>query len=103
MLNTFCSDLQRSMLRHILLRLIRNGWMTMKYFIFIILLALTSCVIIEITDVKSEQADTVMFKRTKPYEPPPDRDTTEVPDTERIPIVFNPSVEDWEESQLSEQ
>lgn len=77
--------------------------MTMKYFIFIILLALTSCVIIEITDVKSEQADTVMFKRTKPYEPPPDRDTTEVPDTERIPIVFNPSVEDWEKSQLSEQ
>lgn len=72
--------------------------MTMKHFIFIILLALPSCVVIEITDVAPEQADTVVVHKTKPYEPPPDRDTTEVPDTERIPIVFNPSVEDWEET-----
>lgn len=68
----------------------------MKYFIFIILFALTSCVIIEITDVASEQADTVVAQRTKTDEPPPDRDTTEVPDTARIPIEWSPNVEDWE-------
>ena len=70
--------------------------MTMKYFIFIILLALTSCVIIEITDVKSEQADTVVAQRTRPDDSPPDRDTTEVPDTARIPIGWSPNVEEWE-------
>ena len=70
--------------------------MAMKPFIFIILFALTSCVIIEVTDVASEQADTVVVQRTRPDDPPPDRDTTEVPDTERIPIGWSPNVEEWE-------
>ena len=68
----------------------------MKPFIFIILFALNSCVIIESSEVVSEQADSLMFQRTKPDDPPPDRDTTEVPDTERIPIGWSPNVEDWE-------
>lgn len=68
----------------------------MKYFIFIILFALTSCVIIEVTDVASEQADTVVAQRTRPDDSPPDRDTTEVPDTARIPIGWSPNVEEWE-------
>ena len=38
----------------------------MRPFIFIILFALTSCVIIEVTDVASEQADTVVAQRTRP-------------------------------------
>ena len=70
--------------------------MAMKPFIFIILFALTSCVIIEVTDVASEQADTVVAQRTRPDDSPPDRDTTEVPDTARIPIGWSPNVEDWE-------
>lgn len=68
----------------------------MKPFIFIIPFALTSCVTIEVTDVASEQADTVVVQRTRPDDPPPDRDTTEVPDTERIPIGWSPNVEEWE-------
>ena len=70
----------------------------MKPFIFIILFALTSCVIIESSEVVSEQADSLVVQRTKPYDPPPDRDTTEVPDTARIPIGWSPNVEDWEET-----
>ncbi len=68
----------------------------MRPFIFIILFALTSCVIIEVTDVASEQADTVVAQRTRPDDSPPDRDTTEVPDTARIPIGWSPNVEEWE-------
>ena len=68
----------------------------MRPFIFIILFALTSRVIIEVTDVASEQADTVVAQRTRPDDSPPDRDTTEVPDTARIPIGWSPNVEEWE-------
>ena len=68
----------------------------MRPFIFIILFALTSCVIIEVTDVAPEQADTVVAQRTRPDDSPPDRDTTEVPDTARIPIGWSPNVEEWE-------
>ena len=45
-----------------------------------------------------EQVDTVVVK--KPHKPPlpplPPRDTTEVDDTSRVGIGFNPIVEDWE-------
>ena len=53
------------------------------------------------TDIIGEvemQMDTVVVK--KPHRPPlpplPPRDSTSVDDTSRIQIGFNPSVEDWE-------
>jgi hypothetical protein len=50
------------------------------------------------TDIIGEvemQMDTVVVK--KPHRPPlPPRDTTEVDDTSRVGIGFNPEVEDWE-------
>ena len=70
----------------------------MKCFIFIIFFALTSCVFTEITDLAPEQADTVVVQRTKPEKSLPDRDTTEVSDTGRVPIGWNPNVEDWEDT-----
>lgn len=53
------------------------------------------------TDIIGEvemQMDTVVVK--KPHRPPhpplPPRDTTEVDDTSRVGIGFNPTVEDWD-------
>lgn len=49
-----------------------------------------------------EPTDTV--RKYKPHRPPhppvPPRDTTEVNDTARVPIGFNPSVGDWEEEDI---
>ena len=66
--------------------------------IFLILL-LTSCISTEVLNAPEvEQMDTVVVK--KPHRPPhpplPPRDTTEVDDTSRVGIGFNPTVEDWE-------
>lgn len=44
-----------------------------------------------------EKADTVMTK--KPHKDFAPKDTTQV-DTTRYPIEFNPSVEDWEETEI---
>lgn len=62
-----------------------------------ILFALTSCMSTEVIGVAPEQTDTVVIEKSKPYKQLPPRDTTETEDTARIPITFNPSVEDWEE------
>lgn len=37
----------------------------------------------------------------KPHKPLPPRDTTEVSDTARYEIGFDPSVEDWEEQDIN--
>ena len=57
------------------------------------------------TDIIGEvemQMDTVVVK--KPHRPPhpplPPRDTTEVDDTTRIQIGFNPTVEDWKDTEI---
>ena len=49
----------------------------------------------EVLNAPIEQADTVMMR--KPHKPLPPRDTT---DTTRIPISFNPSVGDWDETEI---
>lgn len=61
----------------------------------LLLLLLTSCVKTEVIH-EVQQQDTVMMKKPhKPLHPP--KDTTERQDTARVPIGWNPSVEDWEE------
>ena len=54
------------------------------------------------TDIIGEvemQVDTVVVK--KPHRPPlAPRDTTEVDDTSKVGIGFNPTVEDWEETDV---
>ena len=58
-----------------------------------------SCIQTEVLNIPEvEHADTVMTK--KPHKPYPPSDTTEVNDTARVPIGFNPSVEDWEEEDI---
>lgn len=65
----------------------------MKYMTIIIFLLLTSCIRTEVTGVPDEiPADSVITKKPRPPLPP--RDTT------RIPISFNPSVEDWNETDI---
>lgn len=60
--------------------------------ILLSLLILSACLKTEILNEYQAEpvADTVMTKRPRPPQDPP-RDTTE-----RVPIGFNPSVEDWE-------
>lgn len=52
----------------------------------------------EVIGIIPEQMDTVVVK--KPHRPPhpplPPRDTTEVDDTSRVSMGWNPTVEDWE-------
>ena len=50
-----------------------------------------------IGDVEMQMDTVVMQKPHKPPHPPlPPRDTTEVDDTSRVGIGFNPTVEDWD-------
>lgn len=62
----------------------------------LLLLLLTSCIKTEVLNAPIEQMDTVTYR--KPYKPFPPKDTT---DTTRVPITFNPSVEDWEEQDIN--
>jgi hypothetical protein len=39
--------------------------------------------------------------KAKPHKPLPPRDTTEVSDTARYEIGFDPSVEDWKEQDIN--
>jgi hypothetical protein len=63
----------------------------------LLLLLLTSCLKTEVLNAPIEQVDTVMYR--KPYKPFPPKDTTDQDD--RVPITFNPSVEDWEEQDIN--
>lgn len=69
----------------------------------VILLCLASCMKTEVLNAPEvEQIDTVLMR--KPHRPPhppvPPSDTTEVNDTTRVPIGFNPSVGDWDEQDV---
>ena len=65
------------------------------------LLLLTSCAKTEIVGMPEtpETWDTLPAKRPKPLSQaqPQPKDTTETPDTIRVPIGFNPTVADWDE------
>lgn len=60
----------------------------------LLLLLLTSCVW---TETQYEPIPPVEYRK-KPHKDFP-ADSTDTEDTTRIPITFNPSVEDWEEEQ----
>lgn len=60
----------------------------------LLLLLLTSCMKTDIINEVEPQLDTVVMKKPRPLPP---RDTT---DTTRIPISFNPSVGDWDETEI---
>jgi hypothetical protein len=61
----------------------------------VILLLLSSCVKTDIINEVEPQLDTVvMQKQHRPLPPPIDVDTT------RVQMGFNPTVEDWEETNL---
>ena len=66
----------------------------------LIFLALTSCMSTEVIGFTEpiELADTTT---KKPHKPLPPRDTTEVSDTARYEIGFDPTVEDWEEQDIN--
>lgn len=63
-----------------------------------ILLALTSCMSTEVIGFVEPTVVTDTTTKAKPHKPLPPRDTTEVSDTARAEIGFNPSVEDWEQA-----
>ena len=56
---------------------------------------LTSCMKTEVINA-TEEHEAVVEKRKKPEKPLPDK--PEQTDTIRVPITFNPSVEDWDET-----
>lgn len=58
----------------------------------LLLLLMTSCIW---TETEYEPAPSVEYRK-KPHKDFP-ADSTQNEDTTRIPIEFNPSVEDWEE------
>lgn len=57
-----------------------------------IFLLLTSCIRTEVINAPIESIDTMVVTRV---------DTTEVQDTTRVQIGFNPTVEDWEENDIN--
>lgn len=64
-------------------------------------LFIVSCLKTDIINYTPEPVDTVMVqKRQKPHKPfnPPTIDSTDVNDTTREPMGWNPTVEDWEEA-----
>lgn len=64
---------------------------TIKKYYILILLLLLSCINIEVLNAPNpKEVDTVEYK--KMYLPP--KDTIIIEDTTRVPIGFNPSVED---------
>ena len=62
-----------------------------------LLFALTSCISTEVIGFEPIVVTDTTTK--KPHKPLPPRDTTEVSDTARAEIGFDPSVEDWEETE----
>ena len=64
----------------------------MKY--LLLLLCLASGMKTEVLNAPIEQADTVMMR--KPHKPLPPA----IDDTTRIQIGFNPSVEDWKDTEI---
>lgn len=69
-----------------------------KILLLLVLLCPSSCMKTDIIGEVEMQMDTVVVK--KPHRPPhpplPPRDTTEVDDTSRVSMGWNPTVEDWE-------
>jgi hypothetical protein len=63
--------------------------------LLIILCLVTSCLKTEVIGYEPEQAVDTVFKEERPMPPRPPKDTTD--QDGRVPITFNPSVEDWEE------
>lgn len=66
----------------------------MRRMILLSLCLLTSCLKTEVLNAPIEQADTVLMR--KPHKPLPPT----IDDTARVQIGFNPSVEDWEETEI---
>lgn len=66
-----------------------------------ILLALTSCMSTEVIGFSEPIVVADTTTKAKPHKPLPPRDTTEVSDTARYEIGFDPSVEDWEEQDIN--
>ena len=68
-----------------------------------ILLALTSCISIEVIGIVPEtKVDTTVAKKPhKPLPPTPPIPPADTTDDGREPIGFNPSVEDWEEQDIN--
>lgn len=65
----------------------------------LLILLLSSCIKTEVLNAPIEQMDTVIYR--KPHKTLPPKDSTDTEDTARIPITFNPSVEDWEEQDIN--
>lgn len=67
----------------------------MRKLMILLSLMLISCMKTDIIGEVEMQMDTVVMQ--KPHRPPfPPRDTTEVDDTSRVSMGWNPTVEDWE-------
>lgn len=66
----------------------------MKYLLLVLIL-MVSCAKTEVLNAPEiKQTDTVkLYKQHKSFPP---RDTTQIEDTTRAPIGWNPTVEDWE-------
>ena len=74
---------------------------TLRLSLFLAAILCLSCAKTEILGMPEahELLDTLATKAHRPPPKPP-RDTTERPDTARVPIGWSPSVEDWEESEI---
>ena len=62
------------------------------------LMSLPSCVKTEVINA-TEEHEAVVEKRRKPEKPMPEK--PEHNDTTRVPMGFNPSVQDWDEKETN--
>lgn len=68
------------------------------FFIFVLLLLLASCMKTEILNApETRSIDTVFVKPTKQHIEIIDTIQVDTTDDQRIPIEFDPTVEDWDE------
>lgn len=66
----------------------------------------TSCISTEVVGIEPITAPAMdTTTKSKPHKPPrppdPPKDTTERQDTARVPIEFDPSVHDWDNSDIN--
>ena len=67
----------------------------MRLTILIALVSLVSCLKTEVIGLQEHEDEAVVEKKRKPEPMPEQPDTTHT--DERVPIGFEPSVEDWDE------
>lgn len=72
----------------------------MKRAVILLLLLAAGCAKTEVLNMPEAPVIDTSAIKARPKPPKPPKPPKEEPDTARVPIGFNPSVEDWEENDI---